>query len=438
MSPAEVRRLNATEHGLAADRVSPNAVDVTAKLQEAGFAGLIVGGCVRDLLLGLKPKDFDVATDATPEQVRDLFRRSRLVGRRFRIAHVRYGRELIEVSTFRRAVAEAQDERAHSDAGMILRDNVYGTLEEDAFRRDFTINALYYDPQTEEILDYVGGLEDLESGHLRFIGDALTRVREDPVRALRAIRFQAKLQCDLDPEISACLSEAAQAMAAVPPARLFDEIQKVLMSGQAESAWRLLAASPLRAALFPGCDPEDPLVPRAMLNTDDRIHADKPVTPGFLLAVLLWADYRARTADLSEAMKPADARLQAAAECLAEQQQVIAVPRRFSQFIREVWHLQERLQARQPRAIERLIGHARFRAAYDFLLLRAETGDRTIDTEDEAREVSAAAQWWTRFQDVGADERQAMIEERRGSAPKKKRRRRRRRKTSAQAENASD
>lgn len=434
MSTGEVRRLKAAEHGLTADRVSPNAVDVTAKLQEAGYAGLVVGGCVRDLLLGLKPKDFDVATDATPEQVRDLFRRSRLVGRRFRIAHVRYGRELIEVSTFRRAVAEEADDRSHSAAGMILKDNVYGTLEEDAFRRDFTINALYYDPQTEEILDYVGGLDDLESGHLRFIGHPPTRVREDPVRALRAIRFQAKLDCDLDPEISGCLAEAADGLAAVPPARLFDEIQKVLMSGRAEKAWSLLVETPLRAALFPACDPTDPLIARAMRNTDERIHADKPVTPGFLLAVLLWADYRARTADLEAQMKPAEARLHAAADSLAQQQQIIAVPRRFSQFIREVWYLQERLQARLPRAIERLAGHARFRAAYDFLLLRAESGDRTVRTAEEADEVVTAAEWWTRYQEVSDEERQAMIEERRGSAPKKKRRRRRKKRNTPQAD----
>ncbi len=433
MTGAEVRRLDAAEHGLTAERVSPNALDVTAKLQEAGYAGLIVGGCVRDLLLGHTPKDFDVATNATPEEVRDLFRRSRLVGRRFRIAHVRYGRELIEVSTFRRAVADEEDERAHSAAGMILRDNVYGTLEEDAFRRDFTINALYYDPQTEEILDYVGGLDDLETRHLRFIGEALTRVREDPVRALRAIRFQAKLGCELDPEISACLAEAADALAEVPPARLFDEIQKVLMSGQAEQAWSALVSTPLRAALFPGCDPGDPLVPRAMRNTDDRIRDDKPVTPGFLLAVLLWADYRARARDLSEELKPADARMHAATDCLAEQQQIMAVPRRFSQFIRDVWQLQERLIARQPRAIVRLAGHARFRAAYDFLLLRAEAGDGSVASEEEAAEIADSADWWTRYQDVSDAERKAMIEERRGSAPKKKRRRRRRKKPAADA-----
>ena len=418
MSTDLASRIDARQHGLTPDLVSPAALDVTARLQEAGYAGLIVGGCVRDLLLGLKPKDYDVATDATPEEVKALFRRSRLVGRRFRIAHVRYGRELIEVSTFRRAVAEGGGDRTHSDAGMILRDNVFGSLEEDAFRRDFTINALYYDPQRQEILDFTGGLDDLETGHLRFIGDALTRVREDPVRALRAIRFQAKLDCGLDDEITACFAEAAELLAAVPPARLFDEIQKMLMSGQAERAWRRLSVTPLRAVLFPGCDPADPLIARAMRNTDDRIRADKPVTPGFLLAVLLWADYRARLADLAAELPLADARLHAATDCLTEQQQIIAVPRRFSQFIREVWHLQERLESRLPRAVERLAGHARFRAAYDFLLLRAEVAE-----DDEG--LAEAAHWWTRYQDVSPEERQAMIDERRAALPKKKRRRRR-------------
>ncbi|MGE0623569.1 MAG: polynucleotide adenylyltransferase PcnB [Pseudomonadales bacterium] len=418
MKAREVRRLDARQHGLTPDRVSPNAVDVTARLQEAGFAGLLVGGCVRDLLLGLTPKDFDVATDATPEEVRSLFRRSRLVGRRFRIAHVRYGRELIEVSTFRRAVAEEADERAHSEAGMILRDNVYGTLEEDAFRRDFTFNALYYDPQREEILDYTGGLDDLESGHLRFIGEARTRLREDPVRALRAIRFQAKLDCVLDREISDCFAEAAELMGAVPPARLFDEIQKVLMSGQAERAWQLLVTTPLRVALFPGCDPQDPLIPEAMRNTDERIRADKPVTPGFLLAVLLWADYQARLNDLQASLAPAEARLQAATDCLGDQQRIIAVPRRFSQFIREVWHLQDRLESRQARVIEKLASHARFRAAYDFLVLRAECA-----LTPEAG-LSDAAEWWTRYQAVGPEARQAMVDERRAHSPTKKKRRR--------------
>jgi poly(A) polymerase len=422
-----VRRLDARAHGLTPDRVSRYAVEVTATLQDAGYAGLVVGGCVRDLLLGLTPKDFDVATDATPEQVKALFRRSRLVGRRFRIAHVRFGRELIEVSTFRRAVAEDADERSHSAAGMILRDNVYGSLEEDAFRRDFTINALYYDPQQEQVLDFMGGLDDLEAGRLRFIGDPMTRVREDPVRALRAIRFQAKLDCELGPDITDCFEEAAGLMSAVPPARLFDEVQKILMSGRAERAWLCLAPTPLLTALFPACNPDDELVVRAMRNTDERIREDKPVTPGFLLAVLLWADFLARAADLGESVKPAEARLHAAIECLSEQQQIISIPRRFTQFIRDVWHLQQRLEARLPRTIERLAGHVRFRAAYDFLLLRAETGD----------DVGEAAAWWTSYQDAGPEVRQAMIDERRASTPQKKKRRRRSRKNRSEQSNVS-
>jgi poly(A) polymerase len=417
-----IETLDARHHGLTRERVSPHALEVTATLQQAGFAGLIVGGCVRDLLLGLTPKDFDVATDATPEQVRGLFRRSRLVGRRFRIAHVRSGRELIEVSTFRRGSADDADERAHSEAGMILRDNVYGTLEEDAFRRDFTINALYYDPHQEHLLDYVGGLRDLEGGRLRFIGDAPTRIREDPVRALRAIRFQAKLGCSLDAELHASLAEAADLMEAVPPARLFDEAQKLLMSGHAGPAWDLLAPTPLLGALFPTCNPADPLIARAMLNTDERIRADKPVTPGFLLAVVLWGDYQARVTDAGATS--ADARLHAAQDCLADQQQIVAIPRRFTQFMREVWLLQERLEARLPRGIERLAGHARFRAAYDFLLLRAEADP----------DLAEAADWWTEFQDAGTEDRRSLIDQRRAKQPPRKRRRRRRRSSAARAD----
>jgi poly(A) polymerase len=424
---SEIHRLDARAQGLTLDSVSPNAIDVATKLQDAGFAGFLVGGCVRDLLLGLTPKDFDVATDATPEQVNALFRRSRLVGRRFRIAHVRYGRELIEVSTFRRAVAEEADERRHSDAGMILRDNVYGTLEEDAFRRDFTINALYYDPLAEELIDYVGGLEDLDNRRIRFIGDTPTRIREDPVRALRAIRFQTKLECETEGAIANCFEEAAELMAAIPAARLFDEIQKLLLSGQAGPGWELFASTPLRTALFPSCDPNDPLIDQAMRNTDARISAGKPVTPAFLLAALLWNDYQARVNDLSDDMQPSEAKLHAASECLATQQQIIAIPRRFSQFIREVWYLQDRLEVRMARSVERLASHTRFRAAYDFLVLRAET---------EAEHLQEAADWWTLYQEVDADQQSTMIDERRSSQPKKKRRRRRKAKRSPDSDDS--
>jgi len=420
---SEPTRLDARKHRVFQEDVDPNALDVTDRLTEAGFQALLVGGCVRDLLLGATPKDFDVATSATPEEVRALFRRSRLVGRRFRIAHVRYGRNLIEVSTFRRSHAAEEDERHHSEEGMILRDNVYGTLEEDAFRRDFTINALYYDPQTEEVLDFVGGLSDLDNGDLKFIGDAELRLREDPVRVLRAVRFQAKLDFKLDNDIIAHLDDAAEWLSAIPPARLFDELAKLLMSGYASIAWSIIAPSPLRKALFPNTPPDDELVARAMENTDTRIGEDKPVTPGFLLAVLMWHDYQARTAEFAAEKKPPEARTLAASETLSEQQQIIAVPRRFSQFVRDVWGLQGRLEARYARYIERVAQHPRFRAAYDFLLLRAETGEVTESGEP----VEEIAAWWTTYQQATDEERREMVDARRADQPKKRRRRRPRR-----------
>ncbi|MEZ5559656.1 MAG: polynucleotide adenylyltransferase PcnB [Pseudomonadales bacterium] len=431
---ATPRRISAREHGLPRDRVDHNALDVVHVLSAAGYEAMLVGGCVRDLLLGLSPKDFDVATNATPEEVKALFRRSRLVGRRFRIAHVRYGRHIIEVSTFRKAEAEEDDERRHADSGLILRDNVWGTMAEDAFRRDFTINALYYDPENEEIVDYVDGLDDLESGHLRIIGEPDLRLREDPVRILRAVRFRAKLGFSLEPAIEAALPEAAELLEAIPPARLFDEVCKLLVSGYSLAAWQYLAPTPLRKALFPCTPSDDPLVQRAMGNTDQRIAEDKPVTPGFLLAVLLWHDYCARASDLAASHKPADARALAMAETLAAQQLIMSIPRRFSQFVRDVWTLQERLCDTRPRQIARTAEHERFRAAYDFLLLRAETGD-----PDPM--VAERAEWWTRYQEVDAAERGDMIEALRaqgGAAKTGKRRRRRRRKPAGERQALPD
>ena len=416
MTPPDANpaRLDRAQHAIHPENVDGNAVSVVTTLQDAGFSAYLVGGCVRDLLLGHEPKDFDVATNATPEQVRGLFRRSRLVGRRFRIAHVRFGREVIEVSTFRSTAPTGDDdERSHSAEGMILRDNVYGTLEEDAFRRDFTINALYYDPRKEEVIDFVGGLEDLDSERLHFIGDTELRLREDPVRALRAIRFQAKIGFDLDPAITAALPEAAEALSAIPPARLFDEIIKLLLSGYGAKAWSLLTATPLRAVLFPCTDPMDPLIAQAMKNTDERVANDKPVTPGFMIAVLLWQDYQARTREHESHAKPAEARFLAAGESLAAQARIMTIPRRFSQFARDVWTVQERLLARRPRSINRLLAHPRFRAGYDFLLLRAEIGEA----------VGEEADWWTRLQDANEEERAAMVGTLSGRAPRRRRRR---------------
>ncbi len=422
--PSEPTRLSAKQHGVTRKRIDANALDVTDHLTDAGFQALLVGGCVRDLLLGVQPKDFDVATSATPEEVRHLFRRSRLVGRRFRIAHVRYGRDIIEVSTFRKSQSsEAHDERLHDASGLILRDNVYGSLHEDAFRRDFTINALYYDPVSGEVLDFVGGLKDLAANQLRFIGEPRVRIREDPVRILRAVRFQAKLGFSLDPAIVTEVPQTAPLLAAIPSARLFDEVLKLFMSGYAAKAWELLAPSPLRAALFPATPPDTNLVQLTMANTDARIAENKPVTPGFLIAVLLWEDYLTRAAMHAVTRKPAEARALAASEAVSVQQQVTSIPRRFSHFARDVWSLQSRLETRLARSVSRVYQHVRFRAAYDFLVFRA--------ASDHAPEIEEAAAWWTTYQECDPEEREAMVDARHSTQPKRKRRHRKRRSKSS-------
>lgn len=431
---AVVTKLNAKPLNVTRDRVDSNALDVVNRLTEGGFQALLVGGCVRDLLLGAAPKDFDVVTSATPEQVRRLFRRSRLVGRRFKIAHVYYGREFVEVSTFRKLVSANEDgDHAAHPTGLILRDNAYGTLEEDAFRRDFTVNALYYDPHNEEILDFVGGMEDLERHRLRCIGNPGERLREDPVRLLRAMRFQAKLGFDLDDGITCDANLTAERLTAIPPARLFEEFTKMFLTGYGEEAWRILKATPVRAALFPTVPPDDALVHLAMRNTDRRIAQGKPVTPGFMLAVMLWEDYRSRLREHKEPKgakgKMTEATLMAAQEALHAQRATISIPRRFSNFVYDVWRLQECLESHRRKYVVRALNHPRFRAAYDFLLLRAEAG--YVD--------AGLADWWREIQQVSPQQREAMLEapfgqapdasrsKAQGQAPSRPRRRRRRR-----------
>jgi poly(A) polymerase len=403
--------------------VHQDALDTVEQLRDAGYEAYLVGGCVRDLLLGQSPKDFDVATNATPEEVRDLFRRSRLIGRRFQIVHVRYGRHIIEVSTFRRGHSEdseQEDERLHADSGLILRDNVWGSLEEDATRRDFTVNALYYDPVDEEIRDFVGGISDLSARRLKFIGDTRLRLREDPVRLLRAVRFRAKLGFELDPEIMEALPDCARRLREIPPARLFDEVCKFFESGFSSAIWQMLATTPLRAALFPSVPPEDPLVIAAMANTDARVAEDKPVTPGFLLAVLLWRDYAARLEAGDTRRSGSEAAAAAASAALAMEHEIITIPRRFSQFVRDVWHLQPRLEALRPKSARLALEHPRFRAGYDFLVLRAATGEP----------VEEAAAWWTSLQTLGQEGRAEAIEAlNAGVDPARKKRRKRKRKT---------
>jgi poly(A) polymerase len=414
------------EHTLSRASISPGALKVLYRLKEAGFQGFLVGGGVRDLLLGREPKDFDVSTNATPEQVRGLFRNCRLVGRRFRLAHVRYGHDIIEVATFR-ARHDGDDEfdesaSAHSEDGRILRDNVYGSLEDDVWRRDFSINALYYDISDFSVVDYVGGLDDLKSGTLRLIGDPEQRYREDPVRMLRAVRFAAKLGFRIHPESESAIIELGPLLRDIPAARLFEEVMKLFLGGSAVSTFELLRHYGLFAYLFPMTEEalthEEQGFPvsfvlRALENTDRRLAEDKPVTPAFLFATLLWEPTRLRTqALLAAGSSPLEAAQIAGNQITAEQVQATSLPKRFSMPMREIWSLQARFEKRRGKAPYRLLEHPRFRAGYDFLLLRAEVGEAD----------AAMAQWWTDFQEVNAAERDRMVE----PAQTKKRRRRKR------------
>ncbi len=397
------------DHNIDSDDLDQNALTVVDTLTEAGFDAYLVGGCVRDLLCGTKPKDFDVATNATPEQVRELFRRSRLIGRRFPIAHVRFGRDIIEVSTFRQA---QHDDIETDEHGLIVRDQAFGDLADDAFRRDFSINALYYDVNSHTIIDYVGGIDDLQHKRLRFIGDPAGRLAEDPVRFLRAIRFAAKLGFRIDDSIVALVDDVADRIEAIPSARLFDEFLKLFLSGYAEQAWLHLRDTPLVYSLFPSCDPDSSLVTDAMRNTDERVAAEQPVTPGFLVAVILWADFESRCEQHNPDNKPG-MMYDIATDTLAVQQQHIAVPRRYSTFAREVWQLQPRLVNRQPRNIRRILGHKRFRAAFDFLRLRGAADPQ----------LATCAQWWEEIQELDSTQQQGMID----ALPRNTKRKRRRR-----------
>ena len=380
---------------------------------------------MRDLLLGLEPKDFDVATEAPPDTVRRLFRSCRLIGRRFRLAHVRMGREIIEVATFRASFDESAADPNHVRIdGRIVRDNVYGTLEEDAWRRDFTVNCLYYDHRGHTVIDYTGGYADLRNRKLRMIGEVTERYREDPVRMLRAVRFAGKLGFEIDIDTRRAIYDLAPLIESMPPARLYEEVVKLFLSGDGRATYELLRRYGLFGHLFPetdACIEAEPdgiaavMVDRALANTDARIVAGKPVTPGFLFAALLWEpvlqDSEACTARGMSEIQGCEA---AGADVIERQIQHVSLPRRFSFMVREIWGLQPRLVNRRSRsAPSRLLTHPRFRAAYDFLVLRAESGE----------DVAEPAKWWTRFQEAGDSERRSMLENSRGT----KRRRRRRR-----------
>ncbi|WP_051414063.1 polynucleotide adenylyltransferase PcnB [Pseudoxanthomonas suwonensis] len=424
------------QHILSRRDVSPNALRVLYRLREAGFGAYLVGGAVRDLLLGLHPKDFDVATDATPEQVKQLFRNCRLIGRRFRLAHVVYGREIIEVATFRANSDDGSGDREVED-GRLVRDNVYGTIEEDAVRRDFTCNALYYAIEDFSVRDYVGGYEDVQARVMRLIGDPETRYREDPVRMLRAVRLAAKLGFSIEPATAAPIPLLAPLLGEAAPARLFEEMLKLFLSGHAVASFEGLERHGLLAALMPETAAAlrsnrsgalRRMLLQGLANTDARVAADEPVSPAFLFALLLWPAYCRALAGLqAQGMHAEEAQRRAADRVTLHQVQTIALPKRFSLPMQEIWLLQSRFSGRQRKRVFRLLAHPRFRAAYDFLVLRQAAADSH----------AADVEFWRTAQQVSGDELAASLEagaamdEGDGDAPARRRRRRRRRPAAA-------
>jgi poly(A) polymerase len=431
------------KHGIRREHIHPCALKTTHALSDAGYSAFVVGGAVRDLILGLEPKDFDVATNATPEQVRQVFRRSRLIGRRFQIVHVYCGAETIEVTTFRAATPEKEAEReAEEDDdtrvtaadGMLLRDNVFGSQEEDAERRDFTVNALYYDPDKEEIWEWHGGVEDARQKILRIIGDPIQRFREDPVRMLRAARFAAKLDFHIDPATRAPIADLAPMLERIPSARLFDEMMKLLLSGHAERGVRQLRAEGLHHGILPMLDAilDDPkrqkFLHAALHDTDERVRHGHSASPAFMLASLLWFDMQAALArKQSNGQSDQSALFDAMDDVLERQRDLLAFPRRFDGTIKEIWSLQSRFQQRSGARPFRLISHPRFRAGYDFLLIRAKGGDAAQELAD----------WWTRFPDASDSEREAMLIKPQPGETKSKRRKRSPRKSGEDTSNAS-
>jgi len=413
------------QHCISRSDINDNALKVLYRLHQAGFAAYLVGGGVRDLLMKMHPKDFDIATDASPEQIKELFRNCRLIGRRFRLAHIHFGRDIVEVATFRgHHQVEHDDEQALTHDGMILRDNVFGTLAEDAWRRDFSVNALYYNIADFSVVDYTDGMQDLNQRVIRMIGDAQVRCQEDPVRMLRAIRFAAKLQFSLDSELLEALAVQRHRLDAVPPARLFDEILKLFLGGYALRTFHLLREHHLYEILFPASaqhlETGDltflALIEQACINTDQRIADNKPVTPAFLFAVMLWGPLAHRAAEFeSNGMSKIQA-LQEAGRALLHQQAVtIAIPKRFKLPIRDIWVGQARLQNRRGRRPYSMLEQSRFRATYDFLLLRAQSGEA---------DLTELSNWWTQFQVANDQERKTMCQQlhhqRHGHKPRRK------------------
>ncbi|MEN9793988.1 MAG: tRNA nucleotidyltransferase/poly(A) polymerase protein [Pseudomonadota bacterium] len=424
------RIFKASKVGIDRRLVSQAALRTVDGLQKAGWKAYVVGGAVRDLMLGMRPKDFDVATNATPDDVQRLFRRARIIGRRFQIVHVMFGPETIEVSTFRALAPKHQETDAH---GRVLRDNTFGEHHEDAARRDFTINALYYDPLSDTVLDYHDGVQDLQRKVIRMIGDPAQRYREDPVRMLRVVRFEAKLRFKVDPHTLAPVKELAELIENVPEARLFDEMVKLLQSGQALRGLQGLREQGLHHGCLPlvdlvlspeGSKEEQALalrfVEQALAATDARVAEGKPISIGFLFACLLWNPvYRRWQAIQAGGERPIPALHAAIDDVIDRQLDDLAIPRRYVSDLREIWLMQPRFEKRGGGAAFRLFEHIRFRAGFDFLLLRAACGELE----------PALADWWEHFVASDADDRLTLVQQlgraaSGSTAPKRRRRRR--------------
>ncbi|MCI2284884.1 polynucleotide adenylyltransferase PcnB [Colwellia sp. MSW7] len=409
--------------------MSPNALKVLFRLNKGGFDAYLVGGGVRDILLGQKPKDFDIATNATPDEIKSLFRNCRLIGRRFRLAHIVFGREIIEVATFRGHHNSANDKDKNctktskqSEDGMLLRDNIYGSIDEDAERRDFTINALYYSSKDFKIFDFANGVQDVKDKIIRLIGDPETRYREDPVRMLRAIRFATKLDMEIAVETRKPIKELSPLMANIPAARMFEEFLKMFISGKALANYHQLREYNLFSYFFPAVDQKLPklnapdkdesndgdllerFIIQAMKNTDKRINNEQRVTPAFLFAAMLWypLQHYIKQINLHNQMSPQDAFFAALSEIMPEQQRSIAIPKRFQSVMKDIWILQEKLARREGKKAFKTFEHPKFRAGYDFLLLRAQ-----IETDNT--QLAELAKWWTDFQDISFDAQQQMV-----------------------------
>ncbi len=419
-----------SEHAIARDDISNNALKVLYRLKDAGYQAYLVGGGVRDLLLGKKPKDFDVATDAHPDEIKALFRNCRLIGRRFRLAHILFGRDVIEVATFRGPhEGEASTHAGKNEEGRIIRDNVYGSLEEDAIRRDFTVNALYYNICDDSIVDFTGGMQDLYNKVLRMIGDAAVRYREDPVRMLRAVRFAAKLDFKIEPQAHALIFELKALLEGIPVARLFDETIKLFQGGYGLRCFQLLCEYELFECLFPLTDVllkssgqqssrTLKIIEQALSNTDERIAQGKSVNPAFFMAVLLWypmQDYKNHF--IERGQHEIEALISASREVITRQQAHISIPRRFSMMMRDIWHMQNQLQHPTRKRALRTLSNKRFRAGYDFLLLRESVAEHELKT---------ICDWWTDLQ-TRSPEEQEQICSQLGRGQKKSKRRKKKR-----------